>query len=57
MNWVQITLDVTLNNITPLNNLLLNSNFKNFTVGYMFYIFLTCMPIFMPIKCYLPFDP
>ena len=32
MSWVQITLNVTLNNITPLNNLLLNSCFENPTI-------------------------
>ena len=25
-------------------------------LDYMFYMFLTCMPIFMPIGCNLPFD-
>ena len=32
MSWVQITLGVTLSNVTPLNNLLLNSYFENPTV-------------------------
>ena len=25
-------------------------------LDYIFYMFLTCMPIFMPIGCYLSFD-
>ena len=29
--WVQVTPSVTLNNVTPLNNLLLNSYFENLT--------------------------
>jgi len=50
---------VTLNKVISSNNLLLNSYFENITVGlhYMFYMFLTCMLIFIPIKCYLQFDP
>ena len=32
MSYVQVTPDVTLNNVTPLNNLLLNSYFENPTV-------------------------
>ena len=34
--WVQVTFDVTLKNVTPTNNLLLNSNFENPTVGSHF---------------------
>ena len=30
--WVQVTPDITLSNVTPLNNLLLNSYFENPTV-------------------------
>ena len=33
MNWVQVTLDIILSDITPLNNLLLDVNFNKFTVG------------------------
>ena len=33
MGWVQVTPGVTLNNVTPLNNLLLNAYFENSTVG------------------------
>ena len=33
MGWVQITLSVTLSNITPPNNLLMNLYFENFTIG------------------------
>ena len=33
MSLIQITLDVTLSDITPLNNLLLDANFDKFTVG------------------------
>ena len=36
MGWFQVTPGVTLNNITPSNNLLLNSYFKIFTVGYIY---------------------
>ena len=32
MGWVQITLDVTLNNVTLPNNLLLNSCNENLTI-------------------------
>ena len=32
MSWVQVTYDVTLSNVTSVNNLLLNSNFKNPTI-------------------------
>ena len=38
--WIQVTLDVTLKNVTPTNNLLLNSYFENPTVGSHFlYVF------------------
>ena len=33
MTWVQVTLGVTLNNVTSLNNLLLNSYFENPSIG------------------------
>ena len=33
MSWVQVTPGVTLNNITPSNNLLMNLYFENSTVG------------------------
>ena len=33
MGWVQVIHDVTLNNITQPNNLLLNLYFKNLTIG------------------------
>ena len=32
MGWVQVTPDITIKNITPPNNLLLNSYFENLTV-------------------------
>ena len=32
MGWVQVILGVILNSVTPLNNLLLNSYFKNSTI-------------------------
>ena len=32
MSWVQVTYDITLSNVTSVNNLLLSSNFKNHTV-------------------------
>ena len=32
MGWVQVTFDVTLSNVTPPNNLLLNKYFENPTV-------------------------
>ena len=57
MSWVQVTLDVIINNVIPSNNLLLNLYFENLTVRLQFYIFLTCMPIFISIRCYLLFDP
>ena len=58
LGWVEAAPNVIPKNVTPANNLLLNSYFENLTVELHFlYIFLTCMPIFMPIKCYLPFDP
>ena len=31
--WVRVTHDVTLKNVTPPNNLLLNSYFENLTIG------------------------
>ena len=46
-SWVQVTLGVTLSNVTSPNNLLLN---------YMFYMFLICIPIFMTIGYNLLFD-
>ena len=40
MSWVQVTLSVTLNNVTPLNNLLLNSHFENLTAKlHVLYVF------------------
>ena len=54
--WVRVTHDVILKNITPPNNLLSNSHFANPTVDYKLYMFLACMPIFMPIGYNLPFD-
>ena len=40
MSWVQITLGVTLSNITLLNNLLFNSYFKNPSVNlHILYVF------------------
>ena len=37
--WIQVTLGVTLSNVTPLNNLLLNLYFKNLTVElYVLYV-------------------
>ena len=47
---------VILSNITSSNDLLLNSYFKILPLDYMLYMFLTFMPIFMSIGCYLPFD-
>ena len=32
MSWIKITPSVTLSNVTPPNNLLLNSYFENFTI-------------------------
>ena len=32
MDWVQVTLDITLSNVIPPNNLLLNSYFENPTL-------------------------
>ena len=38
--WVQIILGVTLSNVTPSNNLLLNSYFENFIIElYILYVF------------------
>ena len=38
LDWVQVTLGVTLNNVTSPNNLLLNSYFENPNVGlYVLY--------------------
>ena len=40
MGWVQVTLGITLNNVTPPNNLLLNSYFENLTIGlHVLYVF------------------
>ena len=47
---------ITLNNITPFNNLLLNLYLEISPLYYIFYMFLTCMPILMLIGCYLPFN-
>ena len=57
VTFFRVTSGVTLNNVIPPNNLLLNSFFENPMLNYMFYMFLTCMPIFMPIRCNLPIDP
>ena len=58
MSEVQVTPGVTLSNVTPPNNLLLNSYFKNHIVKlHVLYVLLPCMSIFMPIGCYLPCDP
>ena len=39
MGWVQVILGITLSNVTPLNNLLLNSYFENLTVElYVLYV-------------------
>ena len=39
-DWIQVTPDVTLNNVTLLNNLLLNSYFENPTVKlHILYVF------------------
>ena len=39
MGWVQITFGITLSNVTPPNNLLLNSYFENSTVElYVLYV-------------------
>ena len=41
MIWLQVTHDVTLSNITPLNNLLMNIYFKNSTAGlHVLYIYI-----------------
>ena len=55
MGWVQVILSVTLSNVTPPNNLLLNSYFENLTVGLHVLYVKTCMPIFI-IRCYLLFN-
>ena len=34
MSWVQVTPIVTLNNVTPSNNLLMNLYFENSTAGF-----------------------
>ena len=48
----------SLSNVTPPNNLLLNLYFKNSTIGlYVLYVFNIHIPIFIPINCYLSFDP
>ena len=40
MGWVQLTPSVTLNNVTPPNNLLYNSYFENLTIElYVLYVF------------------
>ena len=56
VTMVKVTPGITLSNVTASNNLLLNSYF-GMPLNYMFYMCLTCMPIFMPIKYYLPCDP
>ena len=33
MSWIQVTPGVILSNVTPLNNLLLNSYFENLTIA------------------------
>ena len=54
---VKVTSGLTLSNVTPLNNLLLNSYLKIQLLNYTFLMFLTCISIFMPIGCNLQFDP
>ena len=40
MGWIQVTHGVTLRNVTPPNNLLLNSYFENITIGlHILYVF------------------
>ena len=34
--WIQVTLDITLKNVTLTGNLLLNSYFENLTIGSHF---------------------
>ena len=56
MSLVQVTPDVTLSNVTlPITCYWINI-LKIQPLNYMFYMFLTCMPIFISIECYLPFD-
>ena len=55
MDWFNIICCVTLINVISSNNML-NLYFENSLLDYMFYMFLTCMSIFMPVRCYLPFD-
>ena len=56
--WVQITLSVTLSNITPpviLHHMITCYRIHILEIlplNYMFYMFLTFMPIFMSIGCY-----
>ena len=39
MSWIQVTPNVTLNNVTPPNNLLMNLYFENSTVRlYVLYV-------------------
>ena len=43
MSWIQVTSDVTLINITPPNNLLINLYFENFIVGlHVLYVLNMC---------------
>ena len=56
MGWVQVTLGVTLNNVTPPNNLLLNSYFENTNVElYVLYV-LNMHANFHANRCNLQFD-
>ena len=44
MSWVQVIYSVTLNNVIPSNNLLLNSYFRNLTVElYFLYVLNICV--------------
>ena len=52
-----LTPSITLSNVMPPNNLLLNSYFGNLTLNYVFYMFLTYISIFMLIIYYLLFYP
>ena len=54
--WVQVTLDVTLKNVTLIDNLLLNSYFENPTIGSHFLYGLNMQANFMSIGFNLPLD-
>ena len=50
MGWVQVTPSVTLSNVTPLNIFKLDVNFDKSTMGYIIFVYSSCLQIFKIIR-------